>query len=471
MSAAAGPPCAKKARLEAGECPVCREAYTADRRRVVRCGHCDTACCSQCLRQYLLTLQSDPQCMTCKAAMNGEFLAMHLPSTWLRGEYKQHRERVLQERQVALLPQSQDMVTNYREAQRLLSRSETLRAEANRVAARAAALNRDADRAFVRADAMRRRHYLGPPDGADDDTASSSADRRQFVRACPVADCRGFLSTAWKCGTCDVRVCKDCGEPKTGGAAGADDGGAAGADGHVCDPEVAAGHAAMLRQSKPCPQCGARISKIDGCDQMWCTQCHVAFGWRTGAVITRGAFHNPHYVEWQRRNGGGRNGGAMPREPGDVPCGGLPTPFQLDRALDRRDTATSSSLRNANRLASHVQDVDVSRMRRLVGRDVDPMVQDADLRLSYLLGRIDEQRWRVLLQRREKKRDVTNEVLQVFEMFVATAVDVFRALTSGAQSPADALAELRRLRDYGNACLDKIDKRFGMRVQKLPTAF
>jgi hypothetical protein len=40
-------------------------------------------------------------------------------------------------------------------------------------------------------------------------------EKRQFVRACPVADCRGFLSTAWKCGMCDNWTCPDCHEART----------------------------------------------------------------------------------------------------------------------------------------------------------------------------------------------------------------------------------------------------------------
>ena len=42
------------------------------------------------------------------------------------------------------------------------------------------------------------------------------------------------------------------------------------------------------------------ISKIDGCNQMWCTQCHVAFDWKTGAI--QNSVHNPHYFEWLRKN-------------------------------------------------------------------------------------------------------------------------------------------------------------------------
>jgi len=52
---------------------------------------------------------------------------------------------------------------------------------------------------------------------------------------------------------------------------------------------------------------------VRNCDQMWCTQCHTAFNWRTGRIES--VVHNPHYFEWLRRNGN-----AVPRNPGDIPC-------------------------------------------------------------------------------------------------------------------------------------------------------
>ena len=136
---------------------------------------------------------------------------------------------------------------------------------------------------------------------------SAETERRVFVRACPAGDCRGFLSQVWKCGMCDNWTCPDCHEVK-----GLEKDGP-----HMCDPNSVETAKMLAKDSRPCPKCASVIFKIDGCDQMFCTQCHTAFSWRTGRV-EMGTIHNPHYYEYQRQRG------TVPRNPGDVPCGGFP---------------------------------------------------------------------------------------------------------------------------------------------------
>jgi len=120
-------------------------------------------------------------------------------------------------------------------------------------------------------------------------------------RTCSDSNCRGLLSTQWKCATCEKYTCKECHLLKD--------------DNHVCKAEDVETAKLLAIDTKPCPKCRVPIYKIMGCDQMWCTECHTGFSWRTGNIETR--IHNPHFYEYQRE----RNNGQAPRNHGDMECG------------------------------------------------------------------------------------------------------------------------------------------------------
>jgi len=155
---------------------------------------------------------------------------------------------------------------------------------------------------------------------------NATKEKRRFVRACPIESCRGFLSTQWKCGICGIHTCSKCHVPKNdqkngpSGSSGPSDTSNQDAeeqqDNHVCNPDDVATADLLDQDTRPCPQCGTGIFKIDGCDQMWCIECHCAFSWITGAIAT-GHVHNPHYFEYQRRTGNAQ------RNILDLPCNAL----------------------------------------------------------------------------------------------------------------------------------------------------
>ena len=139
-------------------------------------------------------------------------------------------------------------------------------------------------------------------------------ERKQFIMKCPGDDCRGFLSTQYKCDICKINVCPKCRAIKT--------------EGHECKKEDIESTELIKKETKGCPQCGIPIFKISGCDQMWCVECKVAFSWRTGKIET-GNIHNPHYYQWRR------NQGNAVRNPGDLVCGGLIDFYILNNHLKK----------------------------------------------------------------------------------------------------------------------------------------
>ena len=108
-------------------------------------------------------------------------------------------------------------------------------------------------------------------------------ERAKFIKACPAENCRGFLSSQYKCGICENWTCPECNEIKGPNRDAP----------HTCNPEAVATAKLLANDTKGCPNCGVGIFKIEGCDQMWCTECHTAFSWRTGQIERN--IHNPHY--------------------------------------------------------------------------------------------------------------------------------------------------------------------------------
>ena len=101
---------------------------------------------------------------------------------------------------------------------------------------------------------------------------------------CGVFGCRGVQDAFGKCTICLMSTCEFCHERKD--------------DVHVCDPGVLQSVSTITATCKPCPVCKVYISKVDGCDQMWCTKCKYAYSWKTGQLIKEtSTFHNPHYFE------------------------------------------------------------------------------------------------------------------------------------------------------------------------------
>ena len=302
----------------------------------------------------------------------------------------------------------------------------------------------------------------------NDSTGTARATKREFIMRCPADDCRGFLSTAYKCGTCEAWACHDCMV-----CIGKDNEAP-----HTCNPDTVESAKAIRAETRPCPKCGTRIFKTDGCDQMWCVMegCGTAFSWNTGHIVT-GVIHNPHYYEWLRRNGGG----AAPREAGDIPCGGMPLTWQFVRAFHQVDIPNEitrivlDSFRNMQELVNQRLPEYPARMPQLMNKEAD---------VDYLMNLITEDEWKRKLEITEAKFNRKKEVGQILQTIVTAGSDMMNRIYERLQTyrnrdNADTdntldelvgwlldtgLPELEQLRIFGNDSLKGLAKRDKMAV-------
>jgi len=444
-------------------CEVCCDSFNKSNHALVTCPFCPYAACTSCHERYLCETTEDAHCMNCRKGWTRETLVNNFTFKFVSRTYKKRREDLLFEREKSLMPATQPYVEIEKEIREIRRHITAKKAEweraqekyyriANRPLALVAADNNihlEFHASIIRHKAAAEQHKVTAGLRIEADHlewherrlmevlagGSLDSERRQFVRACPVSDCKGFLSTVWKCGLCDNWACPDCHEVK-GKEKDAE---------HTCDPDNVATAKLLAKDSRNCPKCAATIFKIDGCDQMWCTQCHTAFGWRTGRIETH-VIHNPHYYEYMRNHGG------MPRAAGDIPCGGFPN-VRAVMALISRDDYRLSFITNAHMIWGHLQWM-------LPRYEVNIHQDNRDLRIKLMIGDISEDVFKQRIQQREKARHRKTDIRQVIEMIRTVLVDLFQDFVR--TKDVHALhCSLTELREHYNNTLDTISKNYG----------
>jgi hypothetical protein len=190
---------------------------------------------------------------------------------------------------------------------------------------------------------------------------------------------------------------------------------------------------------------------------MWCPQCHTAFSWRTGQKET-GVVHNPHFYEWQRK----QNGGVAPRVLGDVACGGIPHYIQVRNALTGLLNNEMTSVLSFHRIVQHVQHVDLQRYHNVFNQ-----ADNEELRIQYLLGNVNMEEMKVIVQQREKKREKERAIRRALEVLVQAGTDLLRRIMAETDVPKKRkiMEEIDALRLYINELLTKVHDRLKLSVQ------
>ncbi len=435
-------------------CNICCDNYNKSNRTKVCCPYCNFDVCRTCCETYILS-ETIPKCMntTCAKEWSRKFLREAFTNVFLTSKYKEHLEDVLFDREKALMPATQPLVEEIIRKKNVNNEIKTL------------------DNLILDLQKQRRQLERSLINGAYDNVPT---ERAKFIRQCPAEGCRGFLSTQWKCGICEQWSCPDCHELK-------------GKDRdceHKCDPNSVETAKLLAKDSKPCPKCQSMIFKIEGCDQMWCTQCHTAFSWRTGHLEKN--IHNPHFYEWQRKN----NGGTAPRNPGDIQCGRELDHYTADRvrtaSRKHKDLCSSrmekyemwrggTGERERHTYTKKVDDI-CNIIRNLLHNvhvelprfQTDYVTANQDLRVEYLQNNLSEKAFKIQIQRNDKKNKKNTEIAQVIQLLNTAVTDIVYRIINNletAESGCHNLDELRKefneIRNYCNDIFKDISYTYG----------
>jgi hypothetical protein len=256
---------------------------------------------------------------------------------------------------------------------------------------------------------------------------TSKKSRKEFIMLCPIEGCKGFLSTSYKCAVCEHFTCPNC----------FIDLGTTKPNNHTCDPSLVATVEILKKDSKPCPKCGIRTSKIDGCNQMWCTECHTPWNWRTGE-IEKGIIHNPHYFAWRRNNS---ETGEIPRQPGDGGCNDLNINWNILKKIctyklnsnglvEYYNNINYNPPRIVDTIAQFYQDMIDLRgniIPNLRLRYVN-LQETNQKRVEYILNDIDDEEFASILYKNDRDALKLNDEINIYEMIQNVSADLLQNL-------------------------------------------
>jgi len=395
-------------------CGVCCEDFDNSSRKIVTCEFCDLSACRKCVKYYLTSKTDMANCMGCNKPWDRKFMQDALTKSYFNKGWKNHRKDMLFETEKARFPESMNKVELVLQIRKHETEFEEMKKEEQR-------LLLEWQKKKEEMNTMR-----GTINAIKYNNAFDKGPVKVFIKKCPADECNGFLSTGYKCGICEVRVCSKCNETMGYTPNCKDD--------HECDPNMVASAELIKQETKPCPQCAAPIFKINGCDQMWCTCCNIAFSWRTGMKVT-GTIHNPHYYEFMRQNGGN-----AVQNPGAVNCGGLPYHDHMTRVTRKLENITntikdlnerhwlndaSNYLSMIHRGATHFQHIILDPIRRDIQRNND----NEDLRVKFIMNEIKEEQFKTNLIKRDNAFEKKQAMLHVYELmgnvFVETTISIY----------------------------------------------
>lgn len=478
-------------------CSICLDTFNKSTRSPTKCPYCPIETCRTCLQTYLLNDISDvPRCVNpeCEHGYTREFLDSQLTQSFRLHTYKVHREKVISDRERARLPDTQEDAQAYKQAKTVLDElsekmaalqttmDELLTSEvktANETIHRYSlqhylalmkrpltfapvdpathALATKCVRAykaklypFRRQMAMYRTEYSRTRHTVDTygrrrteaNTVETQIQRQAFIKPCPANGCNGFLSTAWKCGLCNMWACPECHDLK-GDNRDAE---------HTCDPNKVLTAKLLEKEAKGCPKCGVQICKIEGCDQMWCTHCNTGFNWRTGKVAS-GPVHNPHYFEWLRGQG-------ITQTTQPAPNLANPCDYTMDRTVSRALTTGEHDV--------YLQEVwRLTREAEGYGGNAQPDYTELFriLRVRYMAGELLEADWKVALQRLEKDTHFQQANNQIKEVFIQASRDLIRQILEPEQDRAQIRKQVEELVEYCNNSAANVTKRFNRKAR------
>lgn len=466
--------------MDDNECLCCVTKYSL-RRKKVQCLKCKFCICNTCFERYTLdNIALDymgTMCMNCKEPLSFDFIVENTTKTFLNKKWKDRRKDLLIDIEMSKMPNTQLSASTYREYKnsidnlhKIINESRvkicaimeiddnqpvsisdmmcTLRSSCD--FAIECMTDTDIDDNLYRqyTDQYKKQDkqladvqdyyetymtstrqleklirqynaFINSMLVTDDDVVNNETrqtERRVFIMPCPINECKGFMSSQYKCGLCNGKICSKCHIQLNDKD-----------EEHVCNKDLVESVKAINSETKPCPKCGARIYKTEGCDQMYCIGCHTAFSWETGKIAIGERIHNPEYFRWMREHNQ-----EIPRVENQFLCEeGLPNYYDIVD-LQWQLNYNMNLVYNVTELlcvATHIREVEIPKRKLKLNRDI---------RVKYLCNEITRENMMITLMKRERLNMKQTFIIGMLRLIVDVISDKIRLIS---REPSEILVE------------------------------
>lgn len=405
------------------ECSICCSNFTRLNKQV-SCCFCLFVCCTTCVKRRVL---DSSECMNCKKVWNLDFIQDNTPKSWFDGEYKEKRKTDLLDREKSLLQTAIPIMKIKSTEKRYDDKIRRLRDEMRRLDRELSTTlyektyNLERIRNGYEEETEEKMEEILDDEKREELRRLKRDEKAQFIKPCPVNNCRGFLSTRWKCGVCETCVCKDCLMIKR--------------EEHTCKQEDVDTATFIKKDSRPCPKCGAGIHRIDGCNAMFCVQCNTCFDYKTGKIQTSNS--NPHFAAWKRTNEStAQNNNTTPANEING-CGG--NNYNTTRSIDTIQRLFRNRFKGLKVDISQGDIYSIENFLHHFNQEVLPYYNVGldnldkkwmEFRIMYLEHRIDDETWKRNILTREKKCLYNQSMTHLAQMFLDVLYDIILRLAS-----------------------------------------
>lgn len=400
-------------------CNVCCNTMTASSslKGRVSCNKCDYDVCRDCTQKYISENCHDPKCMNCRSQWNEGFMKEILQKKFMKGEYQKKKTDLAFKREMSSLKSVMHIASHKRKEHILKDKLKAAQVVLHTLLRERVKFLWSFCKEVIKLDESIEKQKNEIEKTKQEIRLFNKRKIKNFVfgKRCILNDCKnGIVDSTGVCLGCDRKICPQCYQEECVG--------------HVCKQDDMKTAELIHNNSKACPGCASLISKIDGCDQMFCVNCHTAFSWSKGSIET-GKVHNPHYYEYLRKK-------EKYIPDGDINTCGLLNydiiPFVVRRAnmktaeaiinLHRTDLRSEFDVKTNRTCIKKILKFYVRSLENIINYELPYWNARAennndDLKVKYLLHKVNEEQYKKQLNHRDKIMKVSREVCTVMDNF------------------------------------------------------